>query len=306
MEWALARLAASEAGVPGECVEAEACRGPGGLLYNIDGYSASEAKLPWITWEDWGWRAAAAAASDVVAAGGQPLAFLVSAGVSEPGRAIEISRGVGGLASSLGAVVLGGDTNRCACDDWVDVAVIGREIRWVGRRGGRPGDHVVQVGYSGYGAVARAVLEGLAAPEELGDRLSLAIRRPGVHVGLGDVYVECPIKAAIDNSDGWAYTLSQLARASGLSLEAWDVLVDPQAESFLASVVGDPEDWLLSSWEDYNVFVVVDPGEVDCVLGACRRAGLPCRVIGRLVEGRPGTVKFKGRVLEARGWDSFR
>ena len=305
-EWALARLAASEAGVPGECVEAEACRGPGGLVYSIDGYSASEAKLPWITWEDWGWRAAAAAASDVVAAGGHPLAFLVSTGVGEPRRAVEIARGVGGLASSLGAVVLGGDTNRCGCDDWVDVAVVGREVRWVGRRGGRPGDLVVQAGYSGYGAVARAVLEGLSAPEELEGRLSLAIRRPGVHVGLLDVYVECPVKAAIDNSDGWAYTLSQLALASEVSIEAWDVLVDPEAERFLSSLVDDLEGWLLSSWEDYNVFIVVGPRDVDCVLDACRRAGLPCRVVGRLEEGRPGALKFRGRALEARGWDSFR
>jgi thiamine-monophosphate kinase len=114
----LARATGSE-----ECLDYDACPHEG-LVFNIDGYSAEHSKLPWMTWEDFGWKATVAAAADVVASGGTPEVILYSIGAPSPQEALAIARGVGSASGRLGARVLKADTNR-ASDPWIDVAVVG-------------------------------------------------------------------------------------------------------------------------------------------------------------------------------------
>lgn len=272
-----------------------------GFLVNIDGYAASSSKPPWASWSDWGWRALVASASDVAASGGRPAATVYSVGVESFDHALAIAAGVREASEWAGVIVLKADTNRSSGDSWIDVAVIGVSERPLSRKGARPGDLLVQIGYIGYGFVADKALKGLIDlnmyPETLG-----YTRRPKPPLNMGLVISKCGARAAIDNSDGWASTLYQLSEASGVKVVVEDVLAAREALELAASISAVEED-LVESWEDYNLAVAAGAEESECILRECRKAGVPCAIVGRLEHG--AGVYFKSRRLEPSGWAWF-
>ncbi len=298
--------AALESGVPRECVESDACRW-GGLLASIDGYSASESMLPWMTWRDWGWKAAVASASDVAASGGRPRALLVSLGVPRPEVGVEIARGVGEAASWMGALVLGGDFNSCNCDAWMDVAVVGEELYWSPRWAAKPGDLLVRAGPLGYGAVALALLRDPRLASVIPKRVLDYIRRPKPPLRLPEELAArgCIPHAAIDNSDGWSETLWLLAEASGATLALESINGSEELAGLLSELYGGVESAVLLSAEDYTMLLAVNADQAGCVLDSCKSAGVECEIIGR-VEGEGVGVIYRGRRVPRVGWDSFR
>ena len=99
-------------------------------------------RLDWLSHEEVGWRAAAAALSDLAAEGAEPAGLLVA--VTVPPSATEkalvaLMRGVGEAGAAVGAPVLGGDLS--AGPGWaVTVTVLGWTAAPVTRGGARPGD----------------------------------------------------------------------------------------------------------------------------------------------------------------------
>ena len=67
----------------------------------------------WISLEEAGWRAAAAALSDLAAEGAEPLGFLsavtIPEGADQSADLLKVMQGVGAAAASVGATVSGGD-----------------------------------------------------------------------------------------------------------------------------------------------------------------------------------------------------
>ena len=144
------------------CWGLDSCPLPGGLVASIDGYSLEESLLPWMTLEDWGWKAVVAAAMDVVASGGRPIQVMYSIGTRSFEEALMVARGVGLASKWMKARVGKSDTNRAVGGKgWIDVAVIGEAPKPIPRSGARPGHLIVQAGYLGFGALARLALEGV-------------------------------------------------------------------------------------------------------------------------------------------------
>src|SRR4029077_20099852 len=105
-------------------------------------------RTAWLSFAEIGWRATAAALSDLAAEGAKPVGILVSLGLPggrgkrEEGRVdpgVEIMAGVAAAAKHVGAKVLGGDLVRSE-RYLLDVCVLGTAARPVRRRGARPGD----------------------------------------------------------------------------------------------------------------------------------------------------------------------
>src|SRR5205823_13349822 len=94
------------------------------LAISIDlSLEAVHFRTDWLSFREIGWRATAAALSDLAAEGAEPIGVVVSAGLPGKGRgkgkgrrdpATEIMAGVGAAARSVGAKVLGGDLVRSA------------------------------------------------------------------------------------------------------------------------------------------------------------------------------------------------
>nr|MBA3260063.1 thiamine-phosphate kinase [Gemmatimonadales bacterium] len=108
-------------------------------------------RLDWIGLGEVGWRASAAALSDLAAAGAEPvglLAALVAPPHATEAEVVELMSGVASAGESVAAPVLGGDLS--AGPAWiVTVTVLGCAARPVGRAGVRAGDGIWVTGALG-------------------------------------------------------------------------------------------------------------------------------------------------------------
>ncbi len=121
-------------------------------------------RTEWLSFQEIGWRATAAALSDLASEGAKPIGALVSLGLPAGGgkreagnvdAGAEIMAGVGGAVRSVGAKVLGGDLVRSE-RYLVDVCVLGTASRPVRRTGARRGDGVWITGTVGGAGLALA------------------------------------------------------------------------------------------------------------------------------------------------------
>ncbi len=262
-------------------------------------------RTDWLSFREIGWRAAAAALSDLAAEGANPLGLLVSLGVPGNGQratgnaspAVQIMAGVSAAARSVGASVLGGDLVR-APRYLVDVCVLGIAERPVRRSGARPGDGVWVTGRLGGAGLALAALRrgsrrGLPRP------LARRFAHPEPRIAAGRWLARRGARALIDVSDGLAGDAGQLAAASGVQVEieleripCWPG-VAPRAAA--------------RSGEEFELLVALPPrfGERDA--RAFRRAtGLSLTLIGACTTGRGLRMTDHGRpITPPPGFDHF-
>jgi thiamine-monophosphate kinase len=191
--------------------------GPTTLALSIDcSVEGVHFRTDWLTFEEIGWRAAAAALSDLAADGAEPVGLLVSLGMPGSGeRGAEIMRGVAAAAQSVGAKVLGGDLVRSE-KYLVDVCVLGTAARPVRRAGARAGDGIWVTGRLGGAGLA---LVGFRAGTRPGGALARRYAHPEPRTAAGRWLAAHGATAMIDISDGLAADARHLAAASGVGLE---------------------------------------------------------------------------------------
>ncbi|MFO0677415.1 MAG: thiamine-phosphate kinase [Polyangiaceae bacterium] len=209
----------------------------------------------WLSFEDLGWRATMAAASDVAAMGGKPWAILSSVAVPKDlpeADLFAITEGVARAAEFLGATVVGG--NLTASDVvHVSTSVLGETRRALGRDGARPGDRVFVAGSLGLAAAfVRGRLAGVSGA--ISSATIGAYARPVARIGDGLV-LAAAATSAIDVSDGLVQDVGHLAEAAGVAIEldasAIDVLVSPELARAASALGVPPRDLVLHGGEDY-------------------------------------------------------
>src|SRR3989449_9041260 len=190
-------------------------RPPRSTLFPYTTLFRSHFRTDWLALREIGWRATAAALSDLAAEGAEPVGVLVSVGLPGKGRvmgrrdpATEIMRGVGAAARSVGASVLGGDLVRSP-RYLVDVCVLGVAQRPVRRSGARPGDGLWVTGRLGGAGLALAALRAARGGRGgRGGRLAPALRRrfarPVPRSAAGRWLARRGARAMLDISDGRA------------------------------------------------------------------------------------------------------
>lgn len=277
--------------------------------------------------EDIGRRAVAAAASDLAAMGGRPLAFLVSLTApagdpEEDAAALRVSRAASRRASEIGAPVVGGNLTAGARLA-LHVSVLGAMAPGAApllRSGARPGDGVFVSGPLGGAALGLEVLRrevlrrggegaaGRSADDEAALRKHLD---PEPRLALGEALAASGgASAAMDLSDGLALDLHRLAEASrtGVLLDAERL---PVARSRARPGAAAPDrvfDAALFGGEDYELLFT---GEDEAALReAAAKAGEPPPIrIGEVVARGLGVrIRAAGgepAPLPRRGWDSL-
>ena len=163
--------------------------------------------------------------SDFAAKGVKPKALLVSLGI--PGKLArkdvieQIAEGLNAGAREYGAYILGGDTNE-ACDLIIACMLYGiaEKNRIVGRAGAKPGDIVAVTGLFGKTAAGlKILLEELEAEEPIRKRLVDSVLMPKARLKEGLALAEVgAASASIDSSDGLAWSLYELSKASSVGL----------------------------------------------------------------------------------------
>jgi thiamine-monophosphate kinase len=227
-------------------------------------------------------QALARSLSDLAAMGSEPVFCLVSLAVPAQLGSAWVQgfyKGLLGLAVKYNVMLAGGDLARF--DKVVaDVMCCGRVPRGkaILRSGARPGDRIYVTGALGR-AAHRLTVQGRNVHPEPRIRAGIALRRLGVSAGM-------------DLSDGLSLDVQRLCLESHVSAEL---------ESDPPVAPGASLEEALHGGEDYELLFTVPPKKKI----PKRLAGLPITQIGMIAQGRAGEVRFRGRLLRAKGFDHF-
>jgi thiamine-monophosphate kinase len=265
-------------------------------------------RLDWLSHEEAGWRAAAAALSDLAAEGAQPAGLL--AAVTAPKEASEadlvaLMRGIAAAGAAVGAPVLGGDLT--AGPSWAaTITVLGWTGAPVTRAGARAGDHLWVSGALGG---ARAALEAWRRGDVPDREARRAFVHPEPRVAAGCWLAAHGARALIDLSDGLGADAEHLAAASGVRLQITLEQVPvagsavPEARRLGVSV----QQFAAEGGEDYELLAALPPAfGPDEALAFERATGLALTRIGEVRRGRGVHAVLAGRAVGLRGYDHFR
>ena len=237
----------------------------------------------WLSDHEVGYRAAAAAISDLAAMAARPVGILVALAAPRGGVDLAaVHAGLAEAAASSGASVLGGDVSSSPGPLVVDVTAVGRTARPVLRSGARPGDELWVTGALGACAAAVRVLEAGRQPAP---ELRAALARPVPRVREALWLAEREVAhALIDLSDGLAGDAGHLAAAGRVKI-VLDEPALPVAEGALAEL-GEAEARAaaLHGGEDYELCFAAAPGAVDREAFE-RHFGLALTRVGEVEDG---------------------
>jgi len=234
----------------------------------------------WLSDTEIGYRAAAAALSDLAAMAARPLGVLVSLALPPEGGADPeaVHAGIREAAAAAGAVVLGGDVSRSPGPLVVDVVVVGRTQAPALRAGAEPGDEVWVTG--SLGAAAAAVRLWTAGKDPAAE-LRRAFARPTPRIAEALRLAELGVlHALVDLSDGLAGDAGHLAAAGGVEivLEASRVPVSGAAGEALGEE--GALEAALHGGEDYELCLVAPAGSL-----RGDELGVPLTRVGRVEPG---------------------
>ncbi len=262
----------------------------------------------WLSLEEIGYRAAAAALSDLAADGASATALLAavtSPADANPNDVTQLMRGVGEAARAAGALVLGGDLSEGPV--WsIGVTVIGHVETPVTRAGARVGDGLWVTGALGG---ARVALECWLHGSEPPSVARAAFAHPVPRLGAGRALVGLGARAMLDLSDGLASDAWHLAAASRVALVI-ELDAIPRAPDVVAlgqQLGVAPERFAAEGGEDYELLVALPP-EVDDLEGDSWRAriGVPLTRIGVVREGWGVRFRLGGVDVALAGFQHFR
>lgn len=253
----------------------------------------------YLSAEEIGHRATAAALSDLAAMAATPLGLVVALGIPERWRplATRLADGIGAAAAHAHAPIIGGDTTR-ADRLTITVTVLGSAWRPLRREGARPGDVVYVTGRLGAPARALAALERGEEPRPADRRRFV---NPTPRLEEARWLARAGATAALDLSDGLVADLAHLAAASRV-----EVRLDLERVPCWEDIAPD---LAAQSGEEYELIVAAPPTLDAAAFEA--RFGIPLTAVAEvcaLAERDTGVVTLADageRVARLRGHDHF-
>jgi len=253
--------------------------------------------------------------SDFAAKGVKPEAMLVSLGIPEKlaeRKVVEqIVEGLDAGAREYGTYILGGDTNE-ACDLVIACMLYGaaEKNRIISRGGAKPGEIVAITGLFGKTVAGlKILLENFEASRQIKDKLVDSVLMPRARLNEGLALAKtCAVSASIDSSDGLAWSLYEISKASNIGFEIDTVPLAPEAKQFAEMHSLDPIELCFYGGEEYELIVTINPKLWKEVQNAVEKVGGKLIRIGKTIEKKGIYLKVKDKVvpLEARGWEHFR
>jgi thiamine-monophosphate kinase len=265
--------------------------------------------LDTTSFDDLGYKAAAANLSDIAAMGGSPAYLLMALAIPKTVSQSDISRLYQGLhrACRLHRVsLIGGDTSSSRDGLFLNITLIGEVARGraILRSGAKPGDLLYISGTLGESlaglmllgkAGARGIRRGLAPADR--DRLIGRHRRPTPRVALGQVLASQRLATAmIDISDGLSGDLAHLCEESrvGALLDRSALPLSPALRRFGALARSSAESLALRGGEDYELLFTVPPRHEEAVRRLGQRLRMPLTKVGLIMPARSG-IKERDR-----------
>jgi len=251
--------------------------------------------------------------SDLAAKGAKPLALLASIGVPpELTKADiqQIGKGLNAGAREYNTYILGGDTNE-APDLIISCTALGvcDKHHLIKRRGAKPGDYVAVTGSFGKTSAGLQILmNGLSAPE-MRRELVDSVLMPKARIQEGLVLAQSQATtASIDSSDGLAWSLHELSRASNVGFCLDHLPIAPEVERFAKLHGFDSVELALYGGEEYELLVTVKPELWQEAAKAVRTVGGALTKIGVVTQEKQLLLKTGEKTvsIDARGWEHFK
>ena len=247
--------------------------------------------------------------SDLAAKGVKTTALLVSLGIPRELPAEEVAQIGEGLntgAREYDAYILGGDTNE-ASDLIISCSAFGiaEKNSLMLRSGAKPGDIVAVTGKFGKTASGLQILLGnMSPPAPLRKRLVDSVVMPKARLSEGLALAQTgAITASIDSSDGLAWSLHELSKASKVGFVI-DNLPTAEEVADLAKLHKiDPVELCLYGGEEHELVVTVRRELFEKVMKK-----VPLIKIGHAAREKSLTLRMhkKQISIEARGWEHFK
>jgi thiamine-monophosphate kinase len=252
--------------------------------------------------------------SDFAAKGVQPVAVLVSLGL--PGNLTrrnieEIGLGLNAGARQYGAYVIGGDTGE-ASDLVISVSLFGiaKKSGLVLRSKAKSGDIVAVTGPFGKTSAGLKILtDHLKAPKEIYKALVESVLMPNARLKEGIALAQSgAVTAAIDSSDGLAWSLHEIARASKVRITVDSLPIADEVEKFAVINKLGSLDLALYGGEEYELVVAVKSRMRKLATEAVKEAGGNLLPIGKVTAGKGVFLKTREKlvVIESRGYEHFK
>ena len=260
-----------------------------------------------------GYKAGAAALSDIAAMGGKPVAALVNLNLSERviPRVQEIYDGLNEVFSKFCTSIVGGNVEKTDKLE-LHIFIMGEVIqeKAIYRDGARPGDLLAITGDLGRPqGFLTAYHKGLTKGFKwwVNDmREKFARPTPRIEE-MEKIRNEIEVHAAIDISDGLGIDSYRMARASGVEMLFYaEKLPINESVKHLSSKL-EIKDWFLAveSGEEYELLIAFPASEKEKL----EKHKLPLTIIGEVREDKPGSYIMADGMkidLSRRGWDALK
>ena len=249
----------------------------------------------WLNHFEIGYRATAAALSDLAAMAARPLGIVIALTLPDADRheARALATGIREGASAVLCPIVGGDLSSGKVLS-LTITAMGSVARPLSRAGAKIGQRVYVTGcLGGPDAAVRAWRTGREPNER--DRARFANPIPRIEPAIG--LAQRGATSAIDISDGLIADLGHIAAASKLRIE-----IDAER---IPHVDGVTSIEAANSGEEYEVAVTAP--DID-VSQFSEEFGLDLTEIGRVVAGSPGVDLLQNgkRITAPPGFDHFR
>jgi thiamine-monophosphate kinase len=251
--------------------------------------------------------------SDLAAKGAQPLALLASIGVPPDlteADIQQIGKGLNAGAREYNAYILGGDTNE-ASDLIISCMALGvcNKHHLIKRSGAKPGDYVAVTGSFGKAASGLKILMNNLSAPEIREALVDSVLMPKTRVKEGLALAQSKAAtASIDSSDGLAWSLHEISRASNVGFRLDKLPIAPEAERFARIHGFDSVELALYGGEEYELLVTIKPSLWQEAKRAVETVGGSLIKVGRVTEEKQLLLQTGGKLvsIEARGWEHFK
>jgi thiamine-monophosphate kinase len=252
-------------------------------------------KREWLNHFEIGYRATAAALSDLAAMGARPLGVVIALTLPEVDRseARALATGIREGAAAVLCPIVGGDLSAGKTLS-LTITALGSVARPLSRAGAKPGDHIYVTGnLGGPDSALRAWQSKQEPTEEARARFACPVPR----IDAGMALAARGATSAIDISDGLAADLAHVAAASRVRIE-----IDADKIPAMSGI--SPLE-ALSSGEEYEIVVTAPNIDVNQF---SEEFGLRLTEIGRVVAGSPGVEILQNgeRINTPNGFDHFR
>lgn len=251
--------------------------------------------------------------SDFAAKGVQPESILVSLGLPAnmaKKQIIEIGEGLDTGAREYGAYVVGGDTGE-ASDLIICLSVFGlaKKNEIILRSGAKPEDLVAVTGTFGKTPAGLKILtKQLKSSKRIRSVMADPVLMPYARLKEGLALArKGAVTASVDSSDGLAWSLHEICRASKVGITLDKLPVAAEVEEFAESHGLDATELALYGGEEYELVLTIRPDCWETAVVTVKKVGGELLKIGRVIAGGQVVFKTGGKRLavEPHGYEHF-